>query len=644
MGVKNSPSFAQAVMISLFGDYIEVEVFFDDVAVFTYGSYTAHLEAVRKVLKVLSESGFSIKAKKCSWARKSVEYLGYIITTDGVKPQPKKVDAVLRLQPPSTPKQLRSFIGMVNYYRDHVRQRAHILAPLTAQTKYKKNITWTPECQASFEEIKSKFAQNALLAFPNPNFPFVIEPDSSDYQLGSIILQNTVTKLSRNDIARIFLSNKLNKAPNHFRPLAYFSRKLTSAQMNYTVLEKELLSIVETLLEYRSFLWGCQIIVFSDHRNLTFDNLRSQRALRWRLIAEDFNITIFHRPGIANVGADALSRLPLLDPEEPVSVRQAEERFLDSYLFYPLQNFMTEVYPLRFDAIATAQQNDSDLKEMIKSKPNLFKRKTIGSIDLIHRKAPSHSRPGTGVSENWKIVSLVNATINWFHRVLCHPGATRMYFTISRNFYFPKMKNLIEDFVKTCDICQRIKVSFPGQGRVPPKLAEKNPWEEVQTDLIGPWEFKFSSKIVLKISAITTVDPFLGLCEIRRIKNKTSAHISVKFYEMWLCRYPRPLRCIHDNGSEFVSQEFQDTLKFHCIQAVATTVKNPQANSIVERMHQTTATILRSMVTEAQLANRKLLLSDADDFVDTALASAQHAINASMHMTTRETPGALTFN
>ena len=113
---------------------------------------------------------------------------------------------------------------------------------------------------------------------------------------------------------------------------------------------------------------------------------------------------------------------------------------------------------------------------------------------------------------------------------------------------------------------------------------------------------------------------------------------------MWLCRYPRPLRCIHDNGSEFVSQEFQDTLKFHCIQAVATTVKNPQANSIVERMHQTTATILRSMVTEAQLANRNLLLSDADDFVDTALASAQHAIIASMHMTTRETPGALTFN
>ena len=113
---------------------------------------------------------------------------------------------------------------------------------------------------------------------------------------------------------------------------------------------------------------------------------------------------------------------------------------------------------------------------------------------------------------------------------------------------------------------------------------------------------------------------------------------------MWLSRYPRPLRCIHDNGSEFMSQEFQDTLKFYGIQSVPTTVKNPQANAIIERMHQTTATILRSMIVEAQTAGRNLIITDVEDFVDTAFASVQHAINASVHMTTRETPGALAFN
>ena len=93
------------------------------------------LEQSQKVLKILADSSFSIKPKKCAWAQKSIECLGHIIITDGVKPQPKKVDAVLRLQPPTTPKQLRSFIGMVNYYRDHVRQRAHILAPFDRSNK-----------------------------------------------------------------------------------------------------------------------------------------------------------------------------------------------------------------------------------------------------------------------------------------------------------------------------------------------------------------------------------------------------------------------------------------------------------------------------------------------------------------------------
>jgi len=112
---------------------------------------------------------------------------------------------------------------------------------------------------------------------------------------------------------------------------------------------------------------------------------------------------------------------------------------------------------------------------------------------------------------------------------------------------------------------------------------------------------------------------------------------------MWIARYPRPLRCIHDNGDEFTAQEFQDTLKYYGIQDVATTVKNPQANSVVERMHLTAGSIFRSMVTEAQRNKRHLLPADIDDFVDSALASAQYAINATVHSVTRTSPGAFVF-
>ena len=188
MGVKNSPSFAQAIMSKVLKSFHEVEVFIDDIAIFTTQTFNLHCDTLSKVLHTIQLSGFSIKPKKCFWAVKECEYLGHIITTKGVRPQPAKVDAILRLQPPTTPKQLRSFIGMINYYKDHIQQRSHILSPLSAQSKNKKTIDWTPECDSAFKKLKLLLSQQASLAFPNPNLPFIIEPDASDYQLDSAIL------------------------------------------------------------------------------------------------------------------------------------------------------------------------------------------------------------------------------------------------------------------------------------------------------------------------------------------------------------------------------------------------------------------------------------------------------------------------
>lgn len=637
MGVKNSPCFAQSIMQGLFRDHPEVECFVDDIAIFTSGEFADHIDSIRNVLEVLDKAGFSIKPKKCYWAVRSVEYLGHIITTDGVKPQPKKIDAILRLQAPSTPKQLRSFIGMVNYYRDFIRRRSHMLAPLTAQTKNRKKIDWSAECQTSFDTLKSALAQDALLAFPNPNFPFVIEPDASDYQLGGIILQNCSIS-DADTIINLFTSSP-STAPSGFRPVAYFSRKLSPAQKNYTTLEKELLSIVEILLEYRSFLYGCKIYGFTDHRNLTYMKLKSQRALRWRLIAEEFNITLVYRAGKSNIAADAMSRLPMLEAGDPPLVRQAEERFDDSYLFYPAQNHMNSVYPLGYKNIETHQSSDVLLLESLTAKPNKYQKIEIGKFVLIH------SRPHEK-SSAWKIVipsTLVQPSLDWFHRVLNHPGFVRMIGTIGRHFWFPRMRLVIEEYVRHCDICQRIKGPFPKLGKLPVKTHENNPWEEVQVDLVGPWKFKYPPKWQISVLAVTAIDPFTGLCEALRCKNKTSAHISTRFHQMWLSRYPCPLRCIHDNGSEFVAQEFQDTLKYQGIQDVPTTVKNPQANSIIERMHLTMGTMLCSMITEAQQNGRSLLAQDIDDFVDSALASCTYAVNATVHSVTNESPGAFVF-
>jgi RNase H-like domain found in reverse transcriptase len=165
-------------------------------------------------------------------------------------------------------------------------QRSHILAPLTALAKGKGTVKWTHECQTSFDTMKALLAKDAFLWYPDHNKRLDIYCDASDLQLGAAILQEGM-------------------------PVAFYSRKLNSAQHNYTVGEKELLSIVETLKEFRTMLYGCpNIHVFTEHKNNTFERLQTQRVLRWRLFLDDYSVKFHYIKGNSKTLADALSRLP----------------------------------------------------------------------------------------------------------------------------------------------------------------------------------------------------------------------------------------------------------------------------------------------------------------------------------------------
>jgi len=215
----------------------------------------------------------------------------------------------------------------------------------------------------------SKWRTSTLLAYPNPRLPFNIEADACDYQLESIISQNPSLS-SINTIIKIFLETSTSTITLDFRPIAFFSRKLSSAQRNYTTLEKRLLSMVETLVEYRTILYSNKFFVFTDHRNLTFNCLSSQRALRLRLLAEEYNITIIFRPGASNLAADAISLLPLRHTEEPLAMKELEMKFDDSYFNLPIQTIISPNFSLHFSTIRQHQQNDPSLQRLPTSSPS----------------------------------------------------------------------------------------------------------------------------------------------------------------------------------------------------------------------------------------------------------------------------------
>ena len=236
------------------------------------------------MLSHLSQAGLKVNANKSYFGCTETKYLGFWITHQGIQPIAKKVEAIQQLQPSKMHKQLCHFIGLINYYRDMWKHRLEALAPLSSLTSKNKKYQWTDTERKAFERIKSIVSKDILLSYPDFNKPFDIHTDASKFQLGAVISQNQ-------------------------KPIAFYSRKLNHAQTRYTMTERELLSIVETLKEFQNILLGQQIRIFTDHQNLTYKGFNTERVMRWRLLIEEFAPEFTHILGKHNVVADSLSRL-----------------------------------------------------------------------------------------------------------------------------------------------------------------------------------------------------------------------------------------------------------------------------------------------------------------------------------------------
>ena len=280
-----------------------------------------------------------------------------MINRKSIQPSLKKIEAINNIDTPKTRRQLRRFIGMVNYYRDMWPKRAEILAPLSSMTSSKIKWKWTNEHQEAFETMKKLISKETLLTYPDFGQPFEIHTNASKIQLGACISQNN-------------------------KPIAFYSRKLNPAQTRYTITERELLSIVETLKEFRTILYGQKIIVHTNHENLTYKQFNSDRVLRWRLYIEEYAPEMRYIKGPSNVVADALSRLEI-NPAEGLSKTEMEEKELPQtkevlYSFLECEEKTKEDftnYPLSYGQLYHAQMRIKNCKKYSTWKTVCIKRK-----------------------------------------------------------------------------------------------------------------------------------------------------------------------------------------------------------------------------------------------------------------------------
>ena len=596
MGLCNSPDIFQEKMSELMTDLEFVRTYIDDLLCLTKGTFDDHLEKLERVLIRVQEAGLKVNAKKSFFAKAELEYLGYWITRSGIKPLPEKVQAILKIETPRNRKELRSFIGIVNYYRDMWIKRSHVLAPLAGLTSTKSKWVWGPKQEAAFSMAKRIIAEEVMLAYPDFNKPFVIHTDASHYQLGAVISQEG-------------------------KPIAFYSRKLNPAQTRYTTTERELLSIVETLKEYRNILLGQQIEVFTDHKNLVYKTFNTERVMRWRLIIEEYGPKLTYIKGESNVVADALSRMRLSNEDF------SEEAFAGDI------GVELPTFPLSYKRLAAEQARDEKLQSRIvdPKEKHLYSSKNYRfsdkSYDLITR--------------DDRIViprSMEQEITEWYHQNLLHPGKKRLELTLRQHFTFIGLGPMTKRVCKACMVCRRLKANHKKYGKLPPKEPELIPWHTLCIDLIGPYPFGEEKKGTdVTLHCMTMIDPATGWFDIVEIPNKRADYIANLLEIHWLTRYPWPTEIRMDRGKEFAAEVSKTLRDEYGIERKLITTRNPQANAIIERIHQVVGDMLRTRDVQGK--------HDLDeDFGWTGILSAvRRAINSLVHTTTRATPTQLVF-
>ena len=622
MGIKNSPDVFQAVMMDILGDLEFVRTYIDDILITSNGTFEDHMKKLDQVLDRLTKAGFRANVRKCSFAQDELEYLGYNLTRNGIQPQPKKVEAILRLSPPKNKRALRTFLGSVNYYRDMWQRRSHVLTPLTGMVGPNAKFEWKREQQEAFDEMKRLISKETLLTFPDFSKEFHVYTDSSAHQLGAVIMQEG-------------------------KPLAFYSRKMNSAQRRYTTGEQELLSIVETLKEFRNILLGQQLIVHTDHKNILYGKLSNDRIARWRLLLEEYGPTYVHIKGKDNVVADALSRLNADFPADSMNVGSDEQGQVSAHVMCALirneayltpsnnrmiakkmvqaKDIAEAQFPLMPTLIHQHQKDDKEIKAALKKNPAAYDTSKIEDVELI-----------TFRKRIYLPKALRARVVAWYHEYLSHPGQTRMERTLAQTLYWPKMAQDVHNHVRTCKKCQMYKGPRKEYGHLPAKQWDKLvPWQRVDIDMIGPMKIKTPSGNK-ELRALTMIDPATGWFEVKDVASTKAKDVMAAFDDTWLCRYPRPQYLGFDGGSEFKA-EFEQMRKNYSMKARKSSAYNPQANGVIERVHQVLNNCLRTYELEKQE------LDERDPF-GPFLAAAAFAVRSTFHTTLQATPAQLVFH
>ena len=549
-GVSAAPSIFQRIMENLLQGIPHVSIYLDDILI-TGTTETEHLNTLDEVLSRLVTAGFKLKQKKCGFLLSSVEYLGHKISAKGLQPTEEKVRAIKEAPPPSNVSQLRSFIGLVNYYGKFLPNLANTLAPLYSLLQKDKKWSWGDKQQAAFVKAKEQLSSDKLLVHFDTNKELLLSVDASPYGIGAV------------------LSHQMPDGTE--QPIAFASRSLSKAELKYAHLDKEGLAIVFGVKKFHQYLFGRKFTIYSDHKPLQhifaesrpIPSLASARIQRWALTLSAYNYQIKYKPGKDNSNADVFSRLPL--PESPVTVPLPGETV---FLMDTLENT-----PVNATQIKNWTNNDrvlAKVREMVQKGWNHTDEESIQPYQ--RRKDELSVHAGCVMLGNRVVIPLAGRKhiIEQLHQ--SHPGITRMK-GLARSFvWWPGMDSELESKVKSCQSCQ-LQQDNPAKAPLHPWEWSQRAWSRIHIDYAGP----IQGKMIL-----ITTDAYSKWIDAQIVNTATSG-VTIEHLRTLFATHGIPEVLVSDNGTQFTSTEFEVFMRKNGICHVRVSPYHPSSNGLAER-------------------------------------------------------------
>ena len=591
-GMANSPSIFSALMNDVLAGMEDfILLYIDDVCIFSR-SAAEHEKHVRAVLQRLREHELYAKLSKCEFFKNALTFLGHIVSAQGIQVDPVKIQVVKEWPVPQNVTHVRQFVGLANYFRKFVMSFSEMAKPLTDLTRAGTEWKWKEEQQQAFDRIKDALTQAPTLAMPDTQLPYTVICDASNFGIGAVLLQEE-------------------------HPIAFMSRLLDPAQMNWSVTDRELLAVIEALKLWRCYLGDRAFTVVTDHNPLTFFATKKDlhgRQARWAEHLAMFDFAWEYRPGRTNV-ADPLSRNPVFLAAVVTRQRPSKSKVGQTVSAADQAPTGPELTDIEL-AISKGYAFDP----IFSDKKYTHRWKLVDGLWLTTDNTIVVPNPSNNAALRQRVIDEHHS--NPFSG---HCGATRTAELVQRSYWWKGLKQDVQDAVKHCHDCQLNKPSNKKPaGLLQPLSVPDRPWSHISVDFVtglpsvGPQQY---DTITVFVDRLTKM---VHYCPCR--EQMSSADFAQLFMANIFRLHGLPLHIVSDRDPRFTSDFWKEVTTALGMERGFSTAFHPQTDGQTERMNRTMEEMLRHFIAPMK-----------GDWVG-CLPMLEFAYNNSQHAATRTTP------